>query len=305
MTNQTDFALYRNDSSFGSLRKKGIYIDKSDMVGELAAIEQFFFLAKPKGFGKSTLISTLESLFARGLEEFKGLKIEGTWDDKTYPVIRPDLSNLDDSSGPDGFRRSLCEALRDAVADVLPDAAARLTEHLLTRPSVATAMHLIFKGITFENPVVLLIDDYDLPTEKARSDPERYAYVTSIMRSFYASVDVYKDSCRFILVTGARKNVPMTSNELSWFDCYSDISDFDSLNSLTGLTAEEIPGAFPTEIRNAAVVLSSTEDDILSSIVKNCSVREFSFNPLEPVCNTQAVLDFLAHPQIGFPSRQV
>lgn len=80
-------------STFSTLRASNeIYVDKTALIHSLAATGRGkIFLARPRRFGKSLLVSTFESLFANGLRDFKGLCIEQTWQDSLYPVIRLDF----------------------------------------------------------------------------------------------------------------------------------------------------------------------------------------------------------------------
>lgn len=85
MENASPLPLWLAD--FVALRKAGrIYVDKTEPIAKLARIEGGFFLARPRRFGKSVLISTLETLFWDGLEHFQGLYIEKAWKDKTSCV---------------------------------------------------------------------------------------------------------------------------------------------------------------------------------------------------------------------------
>lgn len=90
----TRFSLGCTD--FEAIRKAGApYIDKTALLYQLARPSFKFFFARPRGFGKTLLVSTLASLFEHGLEYFKGLAIESLWtDERTYRVIRLDFSEL-------------------------------------------------------------------------------------------------------------------------------------------------------------------------------------------------------------------
>ena len=83
-------------SDFAVLRYANeIYVDKSDLVYELASTRRKYFLARPRRFGKSLLISTFESLFTHGLRDFKGLAIEKLWVEETkFLVVRLDFSEI-------------------------------------------------------------------------------------------------------------------------------------------------------------------------------------------------------------------
>ena len=72
-----------------------VYVDKTDVIYRMIENNDQCFISRPRRFGKSLLVSTLESLFSRGTEMFKGLAIEKQWTDKTYPVLRFDFSGLE------------------------------------------------------------------------------------------------------------------------------------------------------------------------------------------------------------------
>lgn len=91
-------------SDFHKLRElEKIYVDKTNLLYELITTFEKVFLARPRRFGKSLLVSTFESLFKHGTRDFKGLAIEKLWNDKTYKVIRLDFSNLKDFSTEEEF----------------------------------------------------------------------------------------------------------------------------------------------------------------------------------------------------------
>ena len=73
---------------------KKFYVDKTGLLYELITTFEKVFLARPRRFGKSLLVSTFESLFKYGTRDFKGLAIEKLWKDKTYKVIRLGLLQL-------------------------------------------------------------------------------------------------------------------------------------------------------------------------------------------------------------------
>lgn len=93
-------------SAFSELRANDqIYVDKTALIYKLASKRQKFFLARPRRFGKSLLISTFESLFKCGLRDFKGLAIEKLWkDDGNYTVVRLDFSRVK----PEGSYSDFC-----------------------------------------------------------------------------------------------------------------------------------------------------------------------------------------------------
>ena len=84
------------DSDFSKLRnREAVYVDKTALIYKLVTenSDKIFF-HRPRRFGKSLLISTLESLFKYGLRDFKGLAIEKLWKERTYSVVRLDFSQV-------------------------------------------------------------------------------------------------------------------------------------------------------------------------------------------------------------------
>lgn len=105
-------------SDFAALRLANeIYVDKTDLVYELASKRRKYFLARPRRFGKSLLISTFESLFRHGLRDFKGLAIEKLWIEESKPlVVRLDFSEIKNFSSPEDFSRNLLLLFLDVSA---------------------------------------------------------------------------------------------------------------------------------------------------------------------------------------------
>lgn len=96
----------KGTQSFDQLREAGqIYVDKTDMIFEIAQFEGPFLLARPRRFGKTLLVSTFASLFEHGLRDFQGLKIASLWKDKTYEVIDLNFSLVVDFSSVESFKR--------------------------------------------------------------------------------------------------------------------------------------------------------------------------------------------------------
>ena len=142
-------------SSFSALRTANqIYVDKTDLVFELARSVGKIFLARPRRFGKSLLLSTFESLFRDGLKYFSGLAIEKQWTDKTYDVIRLDFSEVMSFARSDIFEARFVEMVATKFRRIEPtfdctvaSFNARLSELLEARPVLS---------------LVILIDEYDL-----------------------------------------------------------------------------------------------------------------------------------------------
>ena len=83
------------EQDFEFVRTKDmVYVDKTDIIYQMIKNSRMNFISRPRRFGKSLLVSTLESLFSRGTEMFKGLAIEKLWTETTYKVLRFDFSGI-------------------------------------------------------------------------------------------------------------------------------------------------------------------------------------------------------------------
>jgi len=134
-----------------------VYVDKTRYVYEMARIPQaYYFLSRPRRFGKSLLVSTLKALFESRKELFKGLWIENSdWEWKPYPVITIDFN---------GIKSSNAKALERSILITLDQIAAEhgiaLKSDLLANKFIALILELQAK---YQEKIVVLIDEYDKP----------------------------------------------------------------------------------------------------------------------------------------------
>ena len=205
--------------SFEELRRNGFtYVDKTDRILPFVDFSQGkqFFLARPRRFGKSLLVSTLKALFQGKRELFKGLAIEPQWDwSKMYPVVHLDMGSTH-SDTVEGFESILhtmltIEADRNGVP--LPDA-----------PEVSDQFRLLVDALAKKSPtgqIVILIDEYDKPLLGHLGEPEVEAF-RAALKSFYSVVKTCEGLQRFTFITGVSK--------------FSKVSIFSDLNNLVDLT---------------------------------------------------------------------
>ncbi|RMF24556.1 MAG: AAA family ATPase, partial [Bacteroidetes bacterium] len=141
---------------FAELRKGGyLYVDKTRYVHELATSGKYFFLSRPRRFGKSLLVSTLRELFQGNQPLFQGLWIENHWDwQQTHPIIHIPFSSLGFKDL--GLERALHEHLDDLIAAF--DLPVREESLALKFRELIRRLHQ-----SAGNRVVVLIDEYDKP----------------------------------------------------------------------------------------------------------------------------------------------
>jgi len=243
--------------TFAKLIEGGfLYVDKTAGIYELLepAFGQYF-LARPRRFGKSLLISTLKAIFLGRRELFDGLAIANTnYDWKSHPVIHLDLSTAAGETVEE-LKQHLLRKVRRAAE-----------EHGITTsladPSAAFEV-LIQKIADRHGKVVILIDEYDKPLLGHLGCPSARD-IQRVLKTFYAAIKGTEPQQRFVLLTGVSK--------------FSKVSVFSDLNNLTdltmaprsatllGYTQEEIEACFPDYIEQLAERQGMTVEQTLGEL---------------------------------------
>ena len=211
-----------DSNDFGEIRRRGyVYVDKTAWFHRLATAEgrKMFFLARPRRFGKSLMISTLEAMFQGKRELFDGLAIMDTdWDwKKKYPVIHLNMG-MCAAEEYDRFSANLPECMKQGLAGV----GCKYNSKLTPEVNFGNAIDALAKKGT---PPVILIDEYDDPVAKALKN-----------------VEVAEGKIRFLMITGVSK-----FTKLSIFSTLSslvDISFEDAYASMLGYTEDELDRYF-------------------------------------------------------------
>lgn len=205
--------------TFRDIRGGGfVYVDKTAHMHRLASQGKgAYFLSRPRRFGKSLTLSTLEEIFKGNRTLFDDLAIASLpYDWKPYPVIRLDL-NTAQAGSPELLKESLSRMLTSAGLDLGIDVP-RATEPSfmfedLTRLAAKTG-----------SQVVVLIDEYDKPILNNADNPELLPEILRILKGFYSVVKAQDANIRFTFITGVSK--------------FSKVSIFSDLNNLTDLTMD-------------------------------------------------------------------
>jgi hypothetical protein len=202
------------------IESKSIYVDKTKEIYELVKTDKknYYFLSRPRRFGKSLLISTLQELFKGNKELFKGLWIYDKYDFKKYPVIRLTLNDLNYSKGIKEFENSLFDQINDIYKDYNIKNDLEITEY-------KKAFKDLIRELSKQGKVVLLIDEYDKPIiEYIGSNLERAKEMREILKSFYETIKANDEYFHFVLLTGVSK--------------FSKTSVFSTLNNLNDITMD-------------------------------------------------------------------
>ena len=256
-----------------------VYVDKTDLVYRLAQ-EHVCFLSRPRRFGKSLLISTLDAYFSGRKELFQGLKMEAfehEWD--VYPIFRIDFAN-GNFSNPD----ELTLMLEGRVSD---------WERIYGKDDVYKTLGDRFKYVLEQaaaktgKKVVVLIDEYDRPLldvlGEAQEDKNR-----NILKNFYATFKAADASLRFVLLTGVTKFSQITV--FSGFSQPNDISMDSRYDAICGITEAELHNTFFEAIVVMAKKLGYTVEEMKAELKRQYDGYHFS-NALVDVYNPFSIIN--------------
>ncbi|MDM8119528.1 AAA family ATPase [Succinatimonas hippei] len=278
-----------------------IYVDKTDLVANLARFRNPFFLSRPRRFGKSTLVSTFHELFLNGLDKFQGLKIvtDNLWNDKTYKVIHLDLSKIKEQSGDVTFNESFLQQLDDAFSH---SGYEKILNEEIKTPARYLDIRFSQKDI---DSLVLLIDEYDAPLTAVMGDKEEFELRRRVLSNFFSTIKAYSGKFRFIFITGVTRY--SNTSIFSAFNNIEDISFNPTYGAIVGYTQEELEHYFKDYLENAVTELNEdlgedkyTYNSLIEALKLNYDGYSFDRRCRHHVYNPWSILNFLKNPQEGF-----
>ena len=231
-----DFARIRQDGKY--------YVDKTELIYKMVHTDDYYFLSRPRRFGKSLLISTLQYYFEGRKELFEGLaieKLETEW--KRYPVFKLSFA---------GNKFTSVESLQITLANMLVEFE---KEYNITNTSAyewGVRMGNIIKAAYSATgmPPVVLVDEYDAPLLDTMENPELQLTLKNEMRKLFSPLKDLGGILRFVFLTGISK-----------FSQLSIFSELNNLNVITmddeyaaicGITKEEVLTQMQSEIQALA-----------------------------------------------------
>ena len=226
---------------FRKLREGGyLYIDKTEAIFKLIEAGQYYFLSRPRRFGKSLLVSTLKYLFQGERALFEGLWIEDKLDFEPHPVLHFSFSTL-------GYKDIGLEAGLHQILDKKAQGAG-IT---LTMRGIGPRFQELLEGLgKGERKVVLLIDEYDKPLVDYIDDPEQAEKNRDILKNFFSVIKEADPFLRFFLITGVSK-----FSKVSLFSDLNHLRDITlvrQFETIAGYTQAELEYAFASDIRALA-----------------------------------------------------
>ncbi len=285
-TNTTDRRMPVGVQSFSVIRTEGyLYVDKTDLVWELANRgKKYNYLSRPRRFGKSVLIDTLQAYFEGRRELFEGLKVmdlEKEW--VRRPVIRLDMSR-------GGASASELNAYLDHAFEEW-ERAFRLrhkpSDTLANR--LDTIIHTACKQSGQQ--VAILIDEYDSPLQHSWKTAE-HTLCTEIYRSVFAILKADDAYERFVFITGITKFTQVSL--FSVLNNLSNISFEPEYAAICGITQEETVRNFKPEIEKMADIEGWTFDETVAQLKAYYDGYHFSRRNMVDVFNPFSLVNALA-----------
>ena len=272
--------------SFEKIRKDGyLYVDKTDIIWHLANTDNTYnYLSRPRRFGKSLLVDTLEAYFLGKKELFEGLRImelEREWVKR--PVIRLDMSQA--GAEPESVRSYLDNAFHNLE-----------TEYGIVvrqESSLAVRFKNIIEGAYNKTgqQVAILIDEYDSPLQHSWGTPHHEA-CTSIYREVFAILKADDKYEKFVFITGITK-----FTQISLFSVLNNLSNISfepEYAAICGITKEEMLRDFKPEIGKLAEYERRTFDEAVALLTAHYDGYHFSHDNMVDVFNPFSLINALA-----------
>jgi hypothetical protein len=246
-----------------------LYVDKTALIYQLVSTGSYYFLSRPRRFGKSMLLSTLHAYFSGKKELFEGLaieKLEKDWIE--YPVLHLDL-NTSEYKTEDDLRNKLSTNLNQ-------------WENRYGKDDYEISLGDRFEGVirrAYEKTgqrVVILVDEYDKPMLQALENEELQDTFRSILKGFYGALKSMDRCIRFAFLTSVTK--------FSKVSVFSDLNNLEDISldrlyaSICGITDEEIDTALVPYVQRLAAATNSSYENVRNELRMQYDGYHFVYN---------------------------
>ena len=256
--------------NFEEIRRNGyVYVDKTRWMWKMIDEGKYYFLSRPRRFGKSLMVSTLEAFFSGKRELFKGLYADTVeWDWLQYPILHLDL-NTEKYDSVEALNVAIERALRRWEKKYPPD---------MIEKTIAGRFESVIEAAysKTDRQVVILVDEYDKPLLQAIGNAPLQEEYRNTLKAFYGALKSCDRYIKFAFLTGVTK-----------FGKVSVFSDLNSLEDLTllpqyagicGISEDELHKQFDESVQLLADANNITKDECYSKLRKDFDGYHFALN---------------------------
>ncbi|MDE5790459.1 MAG: ATP-binding protein [Muribaculaceae bacterium] len=279
---QQDFSVLRTDGA--------IYVDKTEYIYKIVnSNSNYFFLARPRRFGKSLFLSTLRYFFEGRRELFKGLYVDSTdWDWEPYPVLRLDLNT--DRYAEQGKLGGVLDNLfirweREYGVEIIADSHSQRFQNIIEAAHEKTG-----------RKVVILVDEYDKPLVGNLNKQDNFEHYRSALASLYSNFKSSAEHIRLVFLTGVSR-----FSKLSVFSDLNNINDITFDNTfadICGITEEELLKHFQEGISDLAKQSGLSYEKGIKELKRNYDGYRFASEGSD-IYNPWSLLNALSKSHIG------
>ena len=266
-----------------------LYVDKTSYLYRLITQGyRYYFLSRPRRFGKSLTLSTLDAIFKGKRELFRGLYIDSTdYDWKEHPVIHIDFSKC---------ARSTSEEIKKWINNQIMGIATLYNIELKEEDGFDSNLDILINKCSSKGKVVILIDEYDSLLNNNINN-ENIEGIREVLRGFYSVIKASSANIRFCFITGVTKFSKMSI--FSSMNNLVDISMSDEYSTMLGYTQEELEENFSEYIDKAVKEENIKREEYLEKVKRWYDGYKFSANG-ESVYNPVSVGLFFSNGGIEF-----
>ncbi len=255
-----------------------IYVDKTETIYKLINSGSYYFISRPRRFGKSLLANTIKELFLGNKELFNDLWIYDKWDwEVSYPVIKISFSNIDHNK----------LGLEQAI-DLQLNEIAKKNSIKLKMKSIAIKFKELIVELSAKGQVAIIIDEYDKPIIDYMDDIPQAEKNRKILKIFYSILKDADKYIKFLFITGVSK--------FSQVSIFSDLNNFvditvdENYSQIVGWTKDEIEKYFPDYIKDVGNKYKDIYSDIMLEIKK--WYNGYSWDGTTRVYNPVSLMNF-------------
>ena len=265
--------------TFEQIIKDGyVYVDKTDLIYKLVTGGKIYFLSRPRRFGKSLLVSTLENYFLGNEDLFKGLKIaalETEWN--KYPVFHVDFSNANFQNPTELselINQFLCESEKKFGKSQEATTIGARFKHVLKQAHEQTGMKAVVLIDEYDKPLLDVMES-DLPApDTAIGIKSLEDYNRNLLKGFYSVFKAADRHLQFVLLTGVTKFSQVSI--FSGFNQPKDLGRDPRYDALCGITTEELLTYFDEPIRELANKNNTSYDEMVAILKRRYDGYHFS-----------------------------